>query len=140
MLFVYLFCFFLLFFFSPSYFCICISESTILRILFFHGPDLVSRSRVRIQYLEVVESGGLLLILLWTNYKPKYELVFVLTLQKTYSQRFGFKASTNAMGSIPENSLWFKRSAWFCVTINWYFPHFQYLKSKRSFLKNKNLF
>ena len=139
MFFVCLFWFFL-FFFSPSYFCICISESTILRILFFHGPDLVSRSRVWIQDLEVAENGGFLLILLWTNYKPKSELVFVLTLQKTYYQGFGFKASTNAMGSVPENSLWFKRSAWFYVTITWYFPHFQYLKSKRSFLKNKNLF
>ena len=76
----------------------------------------------------------------------KFGLVCVLTLEKTFPERFHFKANRKSIDFLKngtkdfQNSPEFKRSACLHLTISGKFKGFQYFTLEKYFLKNENLF
>ena len=85
-------------------------------------------------------------LLLAASFTAKYGLVFVLTLENVFSNRFHFNADRKSIGSSKngtmdfQNSPPFERSACFYVIISESFKRFQYFNIETNFLENKNLF
>ena len=79
-------------------------------------------------------------------FTAKFDLVFVLTQENTFSWRFDFKSNEGASVHLQcgtwdfQNSSPFERSACFYVTITANFEHFHYFNSGTNFLKKENLF
>ena len=80
------------------------------------------------------------------SFTAKFELVFVLTLESTFSQRFHFKTNRKSIDSSKnstrdfQNSPPFERSVCFYVTISGNFEPFEYLTWKQIFWKTKTFF
>ena len=92
-------------------------------------------------------SNSLLLdewLLLSASFTAKFGLVFVLTLENAFSQRFHFKANRKSISSFGtrdfQNSPPFERSAYFYVTTSGNFKRFQHFNFEIDFLENENLF
>ena len=81
-----------------------------------------------------------------TRFTAKFELVFVLTQEHAFSQRFHFKANRKSKGSSKNRYQGFlkyppfERSACYYVTISRNFEGFQYFSFETNFLKNANPF
>ena len=79
------------------------------------------------------------------RFTAKFELVFVLTQENVFAQRFHFKANRKSMGSSKKryyvflNSSPFERLPCFYMTLTENFERFQYLDFETNFLKNGNL-
>ena len=73
-------------------------------------------------------------------------LVFVLSLENTFSERFHFKANRKSIGSSKtgtrdfQNSTPFERSAYFAVAVSKDFKRFQYFNFEADFVENENFF
>ena len=84
-------------------------------------------------------------LLLSARFIAKFELVFVLTLENPFSERFQFRANRKRMDSLKngtrnfQNSPQFERSACFYVTISKHFERFQCFNFETDFLENGNL-
>ena len=82
----------------------------------------------------------------FSKFTAKIGLVFVLTLENTFSWRFHFKANRKSIGSSKkrtrdfQNSPLFGRSACFYVTISGNLELSQFFNFKTDFLENENLF
>ena len=82
----------------------------------------------------------------FSKFTAKYGLVFILTLENAFSQRFHFQATERAQVILKngtrnfQNSPSFERSACFYVTISENFEHFHYFNFETDFLENENFF
>ena len=80
------------------------------------------------------------------SFTAKFGLVFVLTLENAFSQRFHFEANGKSIGSLKngtkdfQNSLPFASSVCFYVTMSGDFERFQYFNFETNFLENKKNF
>ena len=85
-------------------------------------------------------------LLLSASFTAKCWLVFVLTLENSFSYRFHFKTNRKNIGSFKngirgfQNSHPFERSACFYVTISGNFKCFQCFNFEKDFLENENPF
>ena len=85
-------------------------------------------------------------LLLSASCTTKFGLVFVLTLESVFSQRFHFKLKRKSIGSSKngtrdfQNSTPFERSECFYVKNRGNFTRFQYFNFETDFLKIENLF
>ena len=74
--------------------------------------------------------------------RQSFGLVFILTQENGFSQRFHFKANRKSIYSSKystrdfQNSRPFERSECFYVTISGYFERFQYFNFEIDFLEN----
>ena len=79
-------------------------------------------------------------------YSQNFWLVFVLTLEDSFSERFHFQANRKSTGSSKngtrdfQNSPPLERSTCFYVTISENVEHFQYSKLEIDFLENESFF
>ena len=80
------------------------------------------------------------MIALFSNFAAKFGLVFVLTLENAFSQRFHFKTNRKRIDFSKngtrdfQNSPPFEKSACFYVTIGGNFERFQYFNFETDFL------
>ena len=85
-------------------------------------------------------------LLLSASFTAKFQLVFALTLENDFSQRFHFKANKNSVGSSKngtwdfQNSSLFERSTCFYVTISGNFERFQYFNFETLTFWKTNIF
>ena len=85
-------------------------------------------------------------LLLPVSFTAKFMLVFVLSLENTFSERFHFNANRKSIGSSKtgtrdfQNSTPFERSAYFAVTVSKDFKRFQYFNFEADFVENENFF
>ena len=85
-------------------------------------------------------------MLLSVAFTAKLGLVFVLTFENAFFESFRLKADRKSIGSSKsgtrdfQNSLPFKRSACFYVTISERFKRFRYFDFETNFLEKENLF
>ena len=81
-----------------------------------------------------------------SKFYSRIGLVFVLTLENAFFQKFHFKAKRKSIGSSKDgtrdfqNSPLFERSTFLYVTIRESFKRFQCFNFETDFLKNGNLF
>ena len=86
------------------------------------------------------------MVALSSKFHGQIWLVFVLTLENGFSQRFHFKGNRKNIGSSKngtrdfQNNPPFERSARFYVTISGKYERFQYFNFEKDFLENGNLF
>ena len=79
-------------------------------------------------------------------FTAKFGLVFVLILEKVFSQTFHFKANRKSTGSSKNgtrdflNNPQFERSVYFYLTITGDVERFQYFIFEEDFLENENLY
>ena len=69
-----------------------------------------------------------------------FELVFVLTLENAFPERFHFKTSRKSTGSSKNGIALRLRDPHAFVTISWNFKRFQYFNFETNSLENEDLF
>ena len=110
-----------------------------------HSITRIKRYRCLKKVIHQLDNKNEWLLLL-ASFKVKLRLIFVVTLENTFSYRFYFKVNKKSIDSSKngtrdfQNSPPIERSTCLYVTISRNFERFQYFNLERDFLENEHIF